>query len=197
MREVAEENKYQKKIITIPNLLSLVRLFLIPVIVWLYLGKKDYMLTGILVLISGLTDVVDGWIARTFNMISDLGKVLDPIADKSTQAVVVILLATRFPLILLPLSIGIIKEIFMTISGYFVVKKCNVVLGAEWHGKLATVLLTLTMALHLVWFNISPVPSAITIVLSGISIALSLALYAVRNISYLRGKYKAECKNAT
>lgn len=197
MREVVEENKYQKKIITIPNLLSLVRLCLIPLIVWLYLGKKDYMLTGIFVLISGLTDVVDGWIARTFNMISDLGKVLDPIADKSTQAVVVILLATRFPLMILPLSIGIIKEIFMAVSGYYVVKKCDIVLGAEWHGKLATVLLTITMALHLVWYNITAVPSAILIVLSSISIVLSLTLYAVRNIGYLKGKYKAECKNAT
>lgn len=191
MDTAREENKYQKKILTIPNLLSLVRLCLIPVIVWLYLIKKDYLLTGIFVLISGLTDVVDGWIARTFHMISDFGKVLDPIADKSTQAVVVILLATRFHLMLLPLAIGIVKEIFMTISGYYVIKKCDVVLGAEWHGKLATVLLTITMALHLVWYNIPPLPSAIAIILSSISIALSLALYAARNIGYLTGKIKA------
>ena len=192
MDTAREENKYQKKIITIPNLLSFVRLCLIPVIVWLYIGKKDYLLTGIFVLISGITDVVDGWIARTFHMISDFGKVLDPIADKSTQTVVVILLATRFHLMLLPLAIGVVKEIFMTISGYYVVKRCDVVLGAEWHGKLATVLLTITMALHLVWYNISPVPSAVTIVISGISIALSLSLYAARNIGYLTGKFKAE-----
>ena len=192
MDTAREENKYQKKILTIPNLLSFVRLCLIPVIVWLYIGKKDYLLTGIFVLISGITDVVDGWIARTFHMISDFGKVLDPIADKSTQTVVVILLATRFHLMLLPLAIGVVKEIFMTISGYYVVKRCDVVLGAEWHGKLATVLLTITMALHLVWYNISPVPSAVTIVISGISIALSLSLYAARNIGYLTGKFKAE-----
>ena len=187
-----EENKYQKKILTIPNVLSFVRICLIPVIIWLYLGKKDYMLAGIFVLISGLTDVVDGWIARTFHMISDLGKVLDPIADKSTQLVVVILLATRFPLMLFPLFISIVKELFMAISGYYVVKRCDIVLGAEWHGKLATVLLTITMALHLVWHNISAIPSAVTIVLSGISIALSLILYIVRNTGYLTGKIKAE-----
>ncbi len=197
MDAAREENKYQKKILTIPNLLSLVRLCLIPVIVWLYLGKKDYMLTGIFVLISGLTDVIDGWIARTFNMISDFGKVLDPIADKSTQAVVIILLTTRFPFMLLPLSIGMIKEIFMTISGYYVVKRCDVVLGAEWHGKLATVMLTLTMALHLIWYNISPTPSAVTIVISAVLIVLSLTLYAVRNIGYLAKKNEAEHKNAT
>ena len=185
-------DKYKKKIITIPNILSMVRICLIPVIVWLFLGKENYLLTGIFVLISGLTDVVDGMIARRFNMISDVGKVLDPIADKATQAVVVILLSIRFPLMLIPLAIGIVKEIFMTVSGYMIVKKCDVVLGANWHGKVATVVLTATMALHLVWYNIDPTVSLIMILLSAAFIALSLTLYAVRNFGYLLGKIKAE-----
>ena len=185
-------DKYKKKIITIPNILSMVRLCLIPVIVWLFLGKEDYLLAGIFVLISGLTDVVDGMIARGFNMISDVGKVLDPIADKATQAVVVILLSIRFPLMLIPLAIGIVKEIFMTVSGYMIVKKCDVVLGANWHGKVATVVLTATMALHLVWYNIDATVSLIFILLSAAFIALSLTLYAVRNFGYLLGKTKAE-----
>lgn len=181
-------DKYKKKIFTIPNILSMVRICLIPIIVWLFLGKENYLLAGVFVVISGLTDVLDGWIARTFNMISDFGKVLDPFADKSTQAVVILLLLTRFPLMLLPLSIGIVKEIFMTVTGYMIVKKRDIVLGANWHGKVATVVLTVTMALHLVWYNIHPVASVITIGLSGITIALSLTLYAIRNIGYLTGK---------
>ena len=185
-------DKYKKKIITIPNILSMVRICLIPVIMWLFLGKENYLLTGIFVLISGLTDVVDGMIARRFNMISDVGKVLDPIADKATQAVVVILLSIRFPLMLIPLAVGIVKEIFMTVSGYMIVKKCDVVLGANWHGKVATVVLTATMALHLVWYNIDPTVSLIMILLSAAFIALSLTLYAVRNFGYLLGKIKAE-----
>ena len=192
MEKSAACDRYKKKIFTIPNLLSMVRICLIPVIVWLFLGKEDYLLTGIFVVISGLTDVVDGMIARKFNMISDLGKVLDPIADKATQAVVVILLSIRFPLMLLPLSVGIVKEIFMAISGYMVVKKCNIVLGANWHGKLATVVLTVTMALHLVWYSITPVVSIVLICLSAALILLSLTLYAIRNIGYLVGKNKAE-----
>ncbi len=192
MEQVADCEKYKKKIFTIPNVLSMVRICLIPLIVWLYLGKEDYLLTGIFVIISGLTDVVDGMIARKFNMISDLGKVLDPIADKSTQVVVILLLITRFPLMLLPLSVGIIKEIFMTISGYMIVKKCDVVLGANWHGKAATVVLSATMALHLVWYNITPTVSAVLIILCAVMIALSLTLYAIRNLGYLLGKNKAE-----
>lgn len=186
----ASASKYKNKIFTIPNILSFVRLCLIPIIVWLYLRKEDYLLTGIFVIISGLTDVVDGFIARRFNMISDLGKVLDPIADKATQLTVLILLAISFPLMLIPIAIGVVKEIFMTISGYLVIKKCDVVMGAEWHGKLATVWLTVTMALHLVWHEITPVISICMIVLSAVLILLSLVLYAIRNVSYLLGKKK-------
>ena len=192
MEQVATD-KYKKKIITIPNLLSLVRICLIPLIIWLFAVKEDYLLTGITVIFSGLTDVVDGFIARRFNMISDLGKVLDPFADKATQLTVIVLLIIRFPLMVLPLGIGVIKEIFMAISGYIVVKKCDVVLSAEWHGKLATVILTVAMALHLIWSEIPKAVSATLIIISALSIALSLVLYAKRNIDYLINKKKGGC----
>ena len=185
-------DRYKKKIFTIPNLLSMVRIALIPVIIWLFLVKENYLLTGIFVVISGLTDVVDGMIARKFNMISDVGKVLDPIADKATQAVVIILLILKFPLMILPLSVGIAKEIFMTITGYMIVKKCDIGLGANWHGKMATVILTVVMALHLVWHTINPILSTVLICISAASILLSLVLYAKRNLGYLSGKIKAE-----
>lgn len=182
------DNKYKKKIITIPNILSFFRLCLIPVIVWLYLGLQNYLWSAILVVISGVTDVLDGIIARKFNMISDIGKVLDPFADKTTQMTMMLLLITRFPLMMLPFIVGMAKEIFMTVSGYMVIKKCGIVLGADWHGKLATVVVSATVFLHFLWFNITPVVSNIFIILSTISIALSLALYAVRNFGYLMGK---------
>lgn len=178
-------DKYKNKIITIPNILSLVRLLLIPLIAWLYLGKQDYILTGIFLLISGLTDVVDGHIARTYHMISDVGKVLDPVADKATQAVVLILLAMSFPLMLLPIILMVLKETFMAVTGYMVIKKCDIVLGADWHGKAATVLLTAVMTLHLFWHDIDPIVSVITILLSAGMILLSFILYAIRNFGYL------------
>ena len=91
------ENKYQKKIITIPNLLSFFRLCLIPIMVWIYCVKKDYLWTTLILTLSGLTDVVDGTIARKWGMISDFGKILDPIADKLTLAAMLFWLVTRFP----------------------------------------------------------------------------------------------------
>ena len=63
----------KKDILTIPNLLSLFRLLMIPVIVWLYVKEKNYYAAAAMVLISGATDIADGIIARKFNMISDFG----------------------------------------------------------------------------------------------------------------------------
>ena len=82
------ENKYKNKILTIPNILSFFRLCLIPVIVWLYIGRENYFWTLVILIPSGITDIVDGIIARKCNMISDFGKAFDPIADKLTQAAI-------------------------------------------------------------------------------------------------------------
>lgn len=189
MEDKNTENKYKNKIVTIPNILSLVRLCLIPFIVWLYFGKQDSVLTGFALLFSGLTDIVDGHIARTYNMISDVGKVLDPVADKATQAVMLLCLCITFPLMWIPVGALIVKESFMAISGYVVIRKTGIVLGANWHGKAATVLLTACMALHLFWHDIDPTVSIITIAISTAMIVLSLVLYAVRNFGYIMGKY--------
>ena len=188
MDEKATIDKYKHKIITIPNLLSMARLCLIPVISWVYLGQQNYVWAAILVVISGITDVLDGIIARKFNMKSDFGKVFDPIADKATQITLILLLITKFPLLIWTFAISVVKEIFMAVTGYMVIKKCNIVMGADWHGKLATVVVSATVFLHFLWFNITPVVSNIFAILSTISIALSLALYVVRNFSYLMGK---------
>ena len=178
-------SKYQKKIITIPNILSFFRFCLIPIIVWLYLGKGNSILTGLMVLFSSLTDIVDGYIARRFNMTSDVGKVLDPIADKATQGAVVLLLATKFPLILIVAALILVKEVFMAITGYMVVKRCGIVLAAEWYGKMSTVVIVAAIALHLFWPGISTPLSDVTIILTAISVAFALTMYAIRNLGYL------------
>ena len=79
------EEKYKHKIITIPNVLSFFRLLLIPVIMWLYIVKEDPAYTMVILLLSGITDIVDGIIARKCHMVSDFGKAIDPVTDKLTQ----------------------------------------------------------------------------------------------------------------
>ena len=71
----------RKKILTIPNLLSLLRLCLVPLIIWLYCEQDNALAAAVVLALSGLTDVVDGFIARRFHMISDLGKVLDRMGE--------------------------------------------------------------------------------------------------------------------
>ena len=109
---------YTKKVVTLPNVLSLFRIILIPLIIWAYCVLQSPTVTALLVVLSGLTDVVDGFIARHFNMISNVGKALDPIADKLTQIAMLFCLWTRVPLILLPLIVCL----SMKLLGF----------GAEW-----------------------------------------------------------------
>ena len=86
----------KNQILTIPNLLSVVRLALIPVIVWLYSVEKNYYGAIGVIALSAATDIVDGWIARHFNMVSDFGKALDPLADKLTQAALLLCLLSKY-----------------------------------------------------------------------------------------------------
>ena len=135
------------QILTIPNLLSIVRLCLIPLIIWLYCVKKDYTLAVIVILISGATDIVDGFIARHFNMVSDFGKILDPVADKLTQGAVIICLTVKYKLMYALIALFAVKEIVMALFGYFAITKKDSVNSAKWYGKVNTVLLYAVMML--------------------------------------------------
>lgn len=152
------------------------------------------MWTTIILVISGVTDVVDGYIARHFDMISDFGKVFDPIADKLTQVVMLYCLVTRFPLMILPFIVLIIKETFAGITGLLTIRKLNRVLGAVWHGKATTLSLYVMMTIHLIWYNMSDKVSCIFIGVCTIVMLFSALLYGIRNVNILmKGSY-AECK---
>ena len=88
---------FSGKLFTIPNLLSLIRLLLIPWFVYTYVTKGDGQGTAAILILSGITDILDGYIARRFDMVSNLGKALDPVADKATQIVMIGCLTVRFP----------------------------------------------------------------------------------------------------
>ena len=137
-QKIDYSSKFEKKIITIPNILSFFRICLIPVIVWLYTVEHNYVWTGYVLILSGVADITDGFIARHFHMVSNLGKILDPIADKLTQGIVLLCLVLRFPQMIVPFILMIAKEIYMSVSGILVIKRKGIVCGAEWHGKAAT-----------------------------------------------------------
>lgn len=176
-----------KQIFTIPNLLSLFRLCLIPIFMLLYLSEENYPATACVLLLSGFTDIADGFIARHFHMTSDLGKVLDPTADKLTQLAMLLCLLTRFPLMGWPLALLVVKETTDTLTGYLVMRRTGVVLGAEWHGKAATCVLFASIVLHVLWYEIPPEFSLGLILFASCMQVLSLGLYLKRNLG-LMGK---------
>lgn len=122
----------------VPNILTIIRFFLIPVIIS-YLLKGDYIASFIFLTISGLTDVLDGFIARKFNFITNFGKLIDPLADKATQISVLSVLAIQNVIPLWILIIVVLKE-FAMISGASFLYGKEFVVSSKWYGKLSTVL---------------------------------------------------------
>ena len=139
---------WKKEILTIPNLLSLFRLILIPVYITIYLNAKDaadyYIAAGILA-VSCLTDLIDGKIARHFNMISTVGKILDPFADKATQFTLIICLALNYNVLWYIVALFVIKESFQLIAGSINLKKGRMLKGALISGKICTAVLFVSL----------------------------------------------------
>ena len=176
----------ENRIITIPNILSAFRLVLIPVFLWTYCIREEYLVTAGLLLLSGLTDLADGFIARRFHMVSNLGKMLDPVADKLTQAVALGCLLTRFSAIWWLLAVLVVKEAVMAAMGILVIRRTGTVYGASWHGKLATCILYGVILTHIVWYSIPQQISGLLALAGAAGILLSLALYTLENIRRVR-----------
>lgn len=171
--------RFKGEYINIPNILSYARIILIPIIVWSFFSLEEYKLSALLVAISGLTDCVDGFIARHFNMVTDFGKIIDPLADKLTQITIIACLSYRFPLMMLLVGVLVIKELCIVIMAYFVMKRTDNVEGSRWYGKVSTILFYLVMIILLA-FNPSPVVAEMLILCCLAGIVLALVLYVIR-----------------
>lgn len=131
----------------IPNVLTVLRFLLIPIIIILAV-KEDYILTIVFLTISGLTDILDGAIARKYNFISDFGKLMDPLADKATQISLLTILFIKGAISIWILVIVVLKEFCMVSGASFLYGK-ELVVSSKWYGKLATVLLYVAMVISL------------------------------------------------
>lgn len=141
---------WKKEIFTIPNLLSLFRLVLIPVYVAIYLNAEndaDYYLAAGILTVSCLTDLIDGKIARHFNMISSLGKILDPLADKATQFTLIICLTVKYSVLRYLVALFVLKESFQLIAGSLRLRKKKMLKGALISGKVCTTILFISLIL--------------------------------------------------
>ncbi|MCD8105051.1 MAG: CDP-alcohol phosphatidyltransferase family protein [Lachnospiraceae bacterium] len=182
MRQADMDATYNEDwILTIPNAMSFFRLILIPLTVWLYAVRQQFTAAfGVLVL-SGVTDVLDGFVARKFHMVSKLGKVLDPIADKLTQAALLVCMILERPYIAFLFVIMFVKEMIMIICGMEVIKKTGEPYSAKWHGKLTTFLLDLTVILHVLWREIPDSLSMALVVACALVMLFSLVEYLIED----------------
>ena len=141
---------WKKEFLTIPNLLSLFRLLLIPVYVVLYLTAQDltdHLIAASVLAVSCLTDLIDGKIARHFNMISNVGRILDPFADKMTQFTLIVCLAINYPVLWCLIALFVVKESFQLIAGFLILRKGKILSGALLSGKISTTVLFVTLIL--------------------------------------------------
>ena len=139
---------WKKEVFTIPNLLSLFRLALIPVYVTVYLNAEEdwqYYMAGAILAVSCVTDLIDGKIARRFHMISTVGKVLDPLADKATQFSLTLCLSVHYPVLRPVLVLFVIKEGFQLIVGIIHFRKGKMLPGALMAGKICTTILFVSL----------------------------------------------------
>ncbi len=172
---------------SIPNILSYFRLLLIPLFIVLYV-QEDFTEALITLAASGLSDILDGRIARRYDMVTDLGKVLDPVADKLTQCAMMLCVAMRYPAMWWLLGLHVVKELIMLVMGWYVLKRTDTVNSAIWAGKLCTGVIYAVMMLHVILPHLpQPVSVGCTVVCAGL-IVLSLIVYTARYVKILGGK---------
>ena len=162
--------KFEKKLI--PNYLTILRLLLVPIIFGLILYEQ-YTFAIVFYIIANLTDILDGFIARKFNLISDFGKLMDPLADKITQISTILALIIKRIIPFWILIVFSIKEIIMIIVASVLYKKKIVTVHSKWYGKAATVLLFIAIVFTLLSETFTSL-SKITIYLYYLSIAMAL-----------------------
>ena len=170
----------RSQILSIPNILTFIRIVLIPVCIVLYFKAKDradYIITGSVLALSCITDMFDGLIARKFNMITTLGKILDPIADKGTQFAMIICLSVKWPMLFFILPLFIIKEGFQFICGAIYYKKGKILSKALLPGKICTTVMFVSMIAIIAIPNITATTISILTALCCVFLAISFISY--------------------
>ena len=184
MDHVIKSRLTKKDILTIPNMLSIVRILLIPVIIVLYVQEHHIAAVAVIVL-SGITDVVDGKIARKFNMISDFGKFLDPVADKLTQAALAVCLFSKYTGMIAIFVLMAIKEGLQFFWGLKALKATDNLDSANWYGKACTVTIYAVMVILFLFPGIPVWIAYILMALCFIMLVVSMILY----IRFFRSRF--------
>ena len=173
--------KNKKVLFNIPNCLCFFRILLIPLFLYVYFVadfKNRYLVAAFVLVISGISDFLDGFIARKFNMVTDFGKFIDPVADKLTQFVVAITLLFSYPLAWVLLIIIILKDLMLAIVGLYLYDYGLKITGASWWGKIATAYFYVIVIVLIGLYIPNTVISFVLIITGSVLMLLSFILYA-------------------
>lgn len=173
---------WKKEVLTIPNLLSLFRLLLIPVYMVIYLKAhetKDYIISGVILALSCLTDMIDGKIARKFNMITTLGKFLDPLADKITQFTLILCLAIKHPVLWAVLALFVLKEMFQLVAGALAAHHGYILKGALITGKVCTTILFTSLVALVIFPGLNETTVNLIALVDGVFLMVAFADYFI------------------
>ena len=174
----------------VPNILTVLRFFLIPFTIY-YLTQDQYISAIIVLTLSGLTDVLDGTIARKFNFITNFGKLIDPLADKITQISILGTLVVKNIIPLWILVIVLVKEAAMVAGASFLYGK-ELVVSSKWYGKAATVLFYLAIVLSMIFRDLG-IQNSIDLIIYYIAVAMTIfSLVMYFREFYLKGYLKKE-----
>ena len=174
-----------KEAYSIPNILCYIRILLIPAFIYIYVNAKDtvdYYLAAIIILLSGLTDFCDGFIARKFNQVTELGKLIDPVADKLTQAAIIIALMFKFKWMFFLVVLFVIKELSMLINGIILLRKGKKLDGAMWFGKVSTAVFYFSTFIIISFPMLNSMVVNILMVISAFFMALSFIMYMIEYV---------------
>ena len=173
---------WKKEIFTIPNLLSLFRLVLIPAYVHIYLTAttdSEYILAATIMAVSCLTDMVDGKIARHFNMITNVGKVLDPLADKFTQLALILCLSAKYPILYPVLALFLVKEFFQLFVAIFHIRKGKALPGALMAGKVCTTVMFVSLIALVMFPNLNEFAVDVIVLTDAVFLLVSFVSYVL------------------
>lgn len=179
------ERKNRNQNWTIPNLLSVLRILVIGPFAYFFLN--DQLLWAVAMLaFSGLSDLFDGLIARKFNQVTELGKMLDPVADKLTQAAIAVCLAVKHPILIPVLLVFVLKELGMLVGGCILLKKKKRPCAAKWYGKVATFSFYISAVVIVVMEGVFHLYTTTTVVISYVLLGITAVFMIYAMVRYFQ-----------
>lgn len=169
----------------IPNILSVIRLLMIPLVVWFFFSD-DRVMACVMFALANITDIADGIIARRYGFITELGKILDPLADKLLQVTTAVCLAISNPVYIILAVLLVVKELAMLIGGLIIIRNKSINPVSAWYGKAASVCYFVIVCIMILFESIAPFDLILTLLECAIALA-ALVLYYFKSFKSLYG----------